>query len=126
MKALTPQGLKLENWILDDLGNPAQVCTLGKNTIETRLENGWQTAFNPRPIPLTEEWLLKFGFEEKSTHLYRRVTNDFAFAFQISRISNNGWCSPLFGMRHPVQYVHQLQNLYWCLCGEELTISSSN
>jgi hypothetical protein len=73
------------------------------------------------PIPLTEEWLLIFGeIKGKSDrgtfpmyyniidkHLY--VDNNFA---QCDKIS---WM--------PILYVHQLQNLFYALTGEELTIN---
>jgi len=62
------------------------------------------------PIPLTEEWLLKFGFEK---HL-----NIF--------INKQGWCiyfenGILRWQSVILEHVHQLQNLYFALTGEELT-----
>lgn len=71
-------------------------------------------------IPITEDWLIKFGFENQSEHLYRRVTNDFAFAFSITRVSNNSWAFPMFAIRRPIKFVHELQNLYFSICDEEL------
>jgi len=76
-------------------------------------------------IPLTEEWLEKFGFEE-----YINFYNGW---------SCNKFLCVLSGMNHPsvdgctiygfneesicnLKYVHQLQNLYFALTGEELTI----
>lgn len=81
-----------------------------------------QEATNAEGISLTEEWLIKFGFDKESTYLYRRVTNDFAFAFSVSRISVDSWACPAFAIRHPIKYVHQLQNLYFALTQEELTL----
>jgi hypothetical protein len=66
------------------------------------------------PIPLTEEWLIKFGFEE----------------------ALNGWWSPCeeYSYREgnfylganiflaKIDYVHQLQNIYTVLQSRELTI----
>ena len=80
------------------------------------------------PIPLTEEWLLKFGFDlntvkqikkkidgsksvDKSIHI-----KDGEFNFMNDSCSNAG-CYYLT----TIKYVHQLQNLYHAL-GEELTI----
>lgn len=74
-----------------------------------------------KPIPLTEEWLLKFGFELKygcfllSTNRGTiLIEEDLA---QISSvISHDGFMSPC-------KYVHQLQNLYFALTGSELTVA---
>ena len=69
-----------------------------------------------QPIPLTEEWLLKFGFisnpyedryEKGSIHIECLKTKGETYLW----IEN---------MPH-IKYVHQLQNLYFALTGEELT-----
>jgi len=69
------------------------------------------------PIPLTEEWLLKFGFIRKHfdmkikglklTASTRLVASDKLSAFHHKKV---GFISS----------VHQLQNLYFALTGEEL------
>lgn len=74
------------------------------------------------PIPLTEEWLLKFGIcydkNEKLTFLHKYsfyITNEHEEEWDIYENVNNSYvCS--------VHYVHQLQNLYFALCGEELKL----
>jgi hypothetical protein len=68
------------------------------------------------PIPLTEEWLLKFGF----------VSNPYEDRYEKGTIHIE--CDKTKGatylwvenMPH-IKYVHQLQNLYFALTGEELT-----
>jgi len=107
------------------------------------------------PIPLTEEWLIKFGFEFKEWIAYNE---DHAFKDKIVTgfVYDNIWCFinyvhndrtlMWFGRRilHPLshseeyikshgnkwrfeqkgitpQYVHQIQNLYFSLTGEELS-----
>jgi hypothetical protein len=68
-----------------------------------------------KPIPLTEEWLLKFGFKNNRLGLFDciKVVEDIGFHIY-------------FIQRHlkEVQYVHQLQNLYFALVGEELTFKN--
>lgn len=70
------------------------------------------------PIPLTEEWLLKFGFKEVSCDKFFK--DDFAVYFgwyeQISIYNDDQFLRNLI-------YIHQLQNLYFALTGEELTIN---
>lgn len=71
-----------------------------------------------RPIPLTEEWLLKFGFE-KVWHEF------FLNGFCIFKDSDNFYYSLRDeGMMDVcIIYVHQLQNLYNALTGQELECS---
>ena len=65
-------------------------------------------------IPLTEEWLLKFGFVSNELSVQPNV-----FVYHSGGIYIRG----MSGAVHPrdVHYVHQLQNLYYALTGEELT-----
>lgn len=89
-------------------------------------------------IPLTEEWLLKFGFDkidkqrfQKRQHTapanvvyefmhchYSGMADEAEFDYWIVNKDNKNildWYTPL-------SFVHQLQNLYFALTGEELTI----
>lgn len=80
------------------------------------------------PIPLTDEWLVKFGFEKyTSNHYYISVlqrgrvhvyleTNFSDASVELGNISGYAFGYP------KVKHVHQLQNLYFALTGEELTI----
>lgn len=65
-----------------------------------------------KPIPLTEEWLLKFGFrnEKESEDLYE---------LNGIYICLGSFRNLLTGTR--LLYVHLLQNFYFDLTGEELT-----
>lgn len=56
-----------------------------------------------RPIELTEDWLLKLGFEKE-------ITNNGTIYYENENISIEG----------ELKHVHQLQNLYFALTGEEL------
>jgi hypothetical protein len=72
------------------------------------------------PIPLTQEWLLKFGF--KKDGIYYENAH-----LQLSKMtSKNGYdcyCTDLdFSIfMTELEHVHSLQNLYFALTGEELT-----
>lgn len=78
------------------------------------------------PISLTEEWLLKFGFEKHHKEYY----NDVMMLNPI-KSSNNEYEIYFFpaalgsasrGRFQRLYFVHQIQNLYFALTGEELTI----
>lgn len=66
------------------------------------------------PIPLTEEWLLKFGFFED----YRIGKNNFVKNGVIMWKYSDSFCDDRYGVT--TKHVHQLQNLYFALTGEEL------
>lgn len=78
------------------------------------------------PIPITEEWLLKFGFEIKGIANY--VTIDFT-TYQKGRVIVNdaNWIDydgNWLDMDYKLEYAHQLQNLYFALTGEELIMKT--
>lgn len=76
------------------------------------------------PIPLTEEWLLKFGFVLKMDNynwnaaIGKNAIWDFKLALRFS--DEIGWFYN--SKATPIKYVHQLQNLYFALNAEELEI----
>jgi len=72
-----------------------------------------------KPIPLNEEWLVKFGFEkDKSAFIYGY------YALYNNEIYWSGGvysaCDSISNIE--IKYVHQLQNLIFALTGEELTL----
>lgn len=83
------------------------------------------------PLELTEEWLLKFGFEQidKSDNDYITYTDpnhDYYLQLDVRRKDNkyiildNSFDDLRAFSMVDIEYVHQLQNLYYCLIGEEL------
>ncbi len=86
--------------------------------------NGSCMSIDPEPIPLTEEWLLKFGFNQEE--------NKYWYSNGVIAISiNDKGIYVIFGnsgreiTRKGLFYVHQLQNFYFCLCGKELVVSDT-
>lgn len=73
------------------------------------------------PIELTEEWFLRFGFKKEIESEY---TRDSFCMGKVSLWNKNLDFSVLIFMptSTEIKYVHQLQNLYFALTGEELTI----
>lgn len=81
------------------------------------LNNGRWSIFNDiDPTPLTEQWLLDFGFTQYG---------DWCSKSYISiSIKYNKTTYMIDGMEDYIkhcEYVHQIQNLYFALTGEELT-----
>lgn len=75
-----------------------------------------------RPIPLTEDWLLKMGFSNQNFYWSCIDEN-----FEIAELKNNEWIHSINGCEYTdgktFKYVHQLQNLYFALTNTELTIN---
>jgi hypothetical protein len=103
--------LRIGNWY-SALGNYEKVNWIVLQHIHESIESFiWV-----QPIPLTEDWLLKFGF----------VSNPYEDRYEKGTIHIE--CDKTKGatylwienMPH-IKYVHQLQNLYFALTGEELT-----
>ena len=72
-----------------------------------------------KPIPLTEEWLLKLGAEEnEGCFIHDRFklqfhdTYKFWYVFDVT----------LMAYITKVEFVHEWQNVYFALNGEELTV----
>ena len=116
---------KNEVWVINDIHGASGLITVYPKGSESL---GRRSIHDFQPIPLTDEWLIKFGFEAdidgdctlgtilyygQSRNPYKRgkalwiaCDEDYFYDFPTS-----------------VQYVHQLQNLYYALTGEELTIN---
>ena len=75
-----------------------------------------------QPIPLTEEWLLRFGFNfdngqyELGDIVFQLEKNE----FQVVLIADDPGCAHF--VKYKYKYVHQLQNLYFALTGEEFKV----
>ena len=116
-----------------------------EHIVKVRLKNSYFTPTEYidrfKPIPLTEEWLMKFGFEKKVD--YEQSEDEWGIISSINSRRGVGLyqpdeykdkCPNYFFVTfredvgcgwndlNEVEYVHQLQNLYFALTGEELTI----
>ena len=78
------------------------------------------------PIPLTEDWLVKFGFEQGLSNHFRIDLGDSDKYYLLCNPVRNDWSEVCVGIysagQAPTKYVHQLQNLYFALTGEELSL----
>jgi hypothetical protein len=102
--------IRLGNYVYDTLGKVKQIDLEAITYISKEPLNQVQ------PITLTDKWLLKFGFEKYFVNWYR-VNN-----FYIRKIGDEfeteiGEC-----LYKTIDYVHQLQNLYFAVTNEELTM----
>jgi hypothetical protein len=105
--------LRVGNWY-DDNKIPKQVTP---NTIEEvwEAERLWC-----QPIPITGEWLLKFGFEKDNRANWRLKSGYHWIEIYFYHVYINGQQVVL------IDYVHQLQNIWFALTGKELTYGGNN
>lgn len=133
--------LRIGNWIIDGFGDRRRVAGFHTGYILLDCPNlPQQSDVNPKeanPIPLTEEILGKCGFVYRNDHRGLGAIMDFvneekdnwkynmSVAFQHE--TNNKDNIYLHFLQHStpnnVKYLHQLQNLYFALTNEELTIN---
>ena len=70
------------------------------------------------PIPLTEEWLLKFGFKKENNFTWGNLE------MELMQREDGFWI--WLGADLYLKHVHQLQNLYHALTRKELTIKQND
>jgi len=74
-----------------------------------------------KPIPLTEEWLVKFGFVYDADSLtFDYEYNHFVFYLERDFKDIETFSFDSSFTETKVKYVHQLQNLYFALTNKEL------
>jgi hypothetical protein len=73
-------------------------------------------------IPLTEEWLLRFRFEKNNNNQFILMKGSVDILF--NKDLNSWTCDGINFSINMTEHVHQLQNLYFALTGEELTFKS--
>ena len=116
--------LRIGNWVEEaHSGEFGQVDMVVLSIIERMSNHSY------KPIPLTEEWLQRFGFKKKnfdSNYWFEKRAGDFDL---ITNDIGDSAFSKKFDhvfiietIRPRIKHVHSLQNLYFALTGEELTI----
>jgi hypothetical protein len=112
--------LRIGNWLNHD-GIFRQVSSLhSDNTLRFKDGNSSIGCFkatlsNIKPIPLTEEILLKCGYEINFL--------DFNHFYKLHNLYLDSNFQPIDTfITYEIKYLHQLQNLYFALTNQELNI----
>lgn len=116
--------LRIGNYVFD---------TIDKKEIQFTFEDfaccenfiKWNHIIPYKEIPLTEEWLLDFGFiNDDKLDLY--YLKDVDFISLCQNTTKEYWCDfeTYNGLKIEIKSVHQLQNLYFALTSQELKIKN--
>jgi len=120
--------------------------TIDKGTIVNMLESGVHVGYGKcytydeiSPIPLTEEWLLRFGFSEETQYysdnlslfwldIHKSLENSEFYIFFNTETKYIGLHSMenennISKYLYDIKYIHQLQNLYFALTGTHLILN---
>lgn len=79
-----------------------------------------------KPIPISEQWLLEFGFKKIDYHRFKIVTSetaDFHYTYSIHDNCFRYYVNDTIVCISTIFDVHELQNLYFALTQTELTLS---
>lgn len=117
--------LRIGNWILMRHGShgikPTPMC-------EHTFVNGSLNFCEP--IPLTEEWLIKFGCKENFTFFIGKDSGTLNEIQVLTNHDNDVWAwnqdKEMVCFLASCKFVHQFQNLYFALTGEELNLKHGN
>lgn len=132
---MKPEELRILNWVYDSFEN-REVLVWGiesnHDQITVNYANGSKVYREDlkhiTPIKLTEDWLLKFGFESNKVS-YKIDNNKFIFELYFYDAWNLNYIEKHKFGNGNVELsgywkIHELQNLYFALSGEELTIKN--
>ena len=113
--------LRLGNIILLD-NCQERIDSITENILSVEGMNGCYSISEIKPISLTEQWLIDFGFHYLKTMEGYKIyeLNNIRLSIYMSNDKNGAWLSVYRGTII-VKFIHQLQNLYYALTGEKLT-----
>jgi hypothetical protein len=85
-----------------------------------------RTVDRANPIPLTEEWLIRFGFEKEEINT-RQGSTEMGFVKSIMMVlkaNENYYAAPYGFPNANIMHIHTLQNAFFALTQNELTLSN--
>ena len=107
---MKPTDLRIGNYVFDNLGGILKIKGINTNSDLSHL----------KPILITEDWLIKLGFEKQMAWTFSlHISGN---NYLIYYLGEKGWS---IGNKDysdfNCHYVHQMQNLYFALTNKELT-----
>lgn len=126
---LIENGFKKSNGFPDYIDRVVSLSEEGEINIwseSLKNQNGGSECMVALPIQLTEDWLIKLGFERLSEKYYILDMCEFSTRYYYS-YSGGFWRFEVEGkLVSELKYVHQIQNIYFVLTGKELILNSTS
>lgn len=123
---------RIGNWAIDEDGNEFQIEELTPHYNNCQFR--WEWLKKIKPIPTTEEWLIRAGFTFDENKGFEYIDDDGQpqkiedrpyWYLEYSDEDNHQmrfiwYPDDMKANNCPCEYVHHLQNAYFALTGEEL------
>ena len=123
--------LRIGNLLLDEKGRLCRVDSINCNYFKAPAIKGAMTTLPNTAIELTEEWLIKLGFEPVSMMFenvpikqFNSTNRKFFLTKDIGKFYLYLFNDREEELFNEIKYVHQLQNLFFALTGKELIINN--
>ena len=122
---MNPNEVRIGNYMQDREDRLCIVEEINKEEFKAPAIYGGKTSLPNRPVPITEEWLIKLGFTEKYG-LWSPHNCWHKYAFRARELAECGTLGLQPGKGDPVvyallYYVNEIQNLHFAFTGKELT-----
>lgn len=122
--------LRIGNLLFNNYSGVSITESIHLDRLEFKILQGSMTGLDYihsfTPIPLTEEWLVRMGFEKRENGWSKLEVCDEFCDLYCDVFTGTNLC---VGGQHVclsyIKFVHQLQNLYFALTGEELEIKEA-
>jgi hypothetical protein len=136
------QEFRIGNWINSDEDGQYQIeeiCRLSADSknqnLGAKYRNGsfWTDLEHLEPIPLTDEWFIKWGFFKDGEYWSRSIVDynycfrwrdwakNWAFYQEYTDSSDTKDDGVKYVISFDIEFVHQLQNLWFALLHKEIT-----
>lgn len=97
-----------------------RIDTINENSFSAINKNSLRWYSKLYPIPITEDWILNFGGKKNDEEITIPINRNLYISFidsECQLVTDDDF------LVMDINHVHQLQNLYFSLTGEELTLS---
>lgn len=131
-QAIRPEELRIGNLVWEAYSGEMTVFGIVTGGINPRVElrkneklpAGSYLIETLHGIKLSPEWLERLGFVLNASRDPESCSFDYMHIglFYIGEFNGNGWLLNDFDSMPPMKYVHQLQNLFYSLTGQELKL----
>lgn len=126
---MNAKNYRVGNWVSQP-HKVGKICEIWKNGIRIEGQNFGHDYAHTEPIKITEQWLIDFGFKKEdlidnSGYYYTLELSDSKYCdLSLSSGDKNGYIEvTLFPYEDyfRYKYVHELQNLFFAITGQEIS-----